>query len=130
MALHTRTAADAIKSACDKGHNWITNRANKLNKVKALKVGYNQIRPKILPKGLSTFKKEHCERFDDNEDHDHFLKYRSRIHSVDIIDNQLREKFIERHNASNDEFIYDFRAMNINGLSSITAFELSFDRSF
>lgn len=76
--MHSWTASDALKSACDKGHNWISTRANNY---KSFKSGYNKIRPKLFPKGLSTFKKEHCR--DENESVDRFLSNRARACSLD-----------------------------------------------
>lgn len=78
MAMYSWTASDALKSACDKGHNWISTRANNY---KSFKSGYNKIRPKLFPKGLSTFKKEHCR--DENETVDRFLSNRARACSLD-----------------------------------------------
>lgn len=60
----------ALRSACHKGHNWIKTRACK---IRTLNKGYNKIRPKILPKGLTEFKKEHCITFDE-DCNDIFLK--------------------------------------------------------
>lgn len=117
MTTQSWQASEALKSACDKSHNWITSRANK---IKTLKSGYNQIRPRILPKGLSTFKKEHCSGFDDNDESDNFLKQRSRIHSVDIVDSDLRKKFNERF-INNSECIYSIGTMNLNGLDFMIA---------
>lgn len=105
-------ATDALKTACDKGHNWFTSRANKFKTVKS---GYNKIRPKMLPESLSTFKKEHCDGLDDNDDRASFLKSRSRIHSVDVIDNNLRLKFNEQY-CVNSEIIHNIATMDINGL--------------
>lgn len=76
--MYSWTASDALKSACDKGHNWISTRANNY---KSFKSGYNKIRPKLFPKGLSTFKKEHFR--DDNETTDRFLSNRARACSLD-----------------------------------------------
>jgi hypothetical protein len=104
-------ATQTLKVACDKGHNWITGRANKL---KTLKDGYSKIRPRIFPKGLTTFKKEHCERFDDDNVHDNFLKGRNRIHSVDVIDNSFREQFENQYSNLDNEHL-DFRTMKIYG---------------
>lgn len=93
----------ALKNAW--GQNWIKNRAEKF---KIMKSGYTKIRPKIFPKGLTTFKKEHCEGFDDNRDN--FLQPRSRIHSVDVIDDNLRSKFDEQHALTNS-----FSEITLNG---------------
>lgn len=97
-------ANQSWQSACDKGHNWIT-------KLKTAKSGYNKIRPRILPKGLSTFKKEHCAGFEDNEEGDNFFRSRERIHSVDIIDCRLREEMDEY--LKNKKFS---RSMDLQGL--------------
>lgn len=104
-------ASDALRSACDKSHNWITSRANK---IKTFNSGYNKIRPKVLPKGLSTFKKEHCNGFDDNDEGDGFLKRRSRVHSVDVIDNDLRRQLKEQ--LKHNELIFDIGTVDLNGL--------------
>lgn len=74
---------DALRSACDKGHNWIATRASK---IRTLKKGYNKIRPKMLPKGLTEFKKEHCDTFDE-DCNDIFLKCNSWSNSA--IENDL-----------------------------------------
>lgn len=111
MALQ---ASDALRNACDKGQSWFTNRASK---IKTLKNGYNKIRPKLFPKGLTTFKKEHCDKFDDVDEQDRFLKYRSRFHSVDVIDNKLRAEFNEHFNDLDCNRIEDNSntAKSING---------------
>lgn len=83
MAMYSWTASDALKSACDKGHKWISTRANNY---KSFKSGYNKIRPKLFPKGLSTFKQEHCR--DENENVDRFLSNRARICNVECKNNQ------------------------------------------
>lgn len=89
-------ASKAFKCACDRGHSWIMNRAEKL---KTDKSGYNKIRPIILFKGLSTFKQEHCE---DIEEPQTFLSKRERNLSVDIADCRLRaeknENFVDLRN--------------------------------
>lgn len=95
----------ALKKALE--HNWIKNRANKF---KTLKSGYRRIRPKMFPKGLSTFKKEQYNGFDETCEEDRFLRPRSRIHSVDIIDDNLRAKFDEQHVLTNN-----FSKINLNG---------------
>lgn len=110
MAMQSWYAGDALKSACDKGHNWITNHTNK---IKTVKSGYNKIQPKVLSKGLSTFKQEHCDTGDDN---DRFLKQRSRIHSVDIIDDNLRLNF-KQQSADENEFVEDFSSMGLHSRS-------------
>ena len=52
---------ESLKSACNKGHNWINTEVEKLatfvgaDKFKTMSNGYNKIRPKLLAKGLSTF---------------------------------------------------------------------------
>lgn len=52
---------ESLKSACNKGHNWINTEVEKLatfvgaDKFKTINNGYNKIRPKMLAKGLSTF---------------------------------------------------------------------------
>ncbi|CAO1303683.1 unnamed protein product [Diamesa serratosioi] len=52
---------ESLKSACNKGHNWINTEVEKLasfvgaDKFKTISNGYNKIRPKMLAKGLSTF---------------------------------------------------------------------------
>ncbi|CAO1373287.1 unnamed protein product [Diamesa tonsa] len=52
---------ESLKSACNKGHNWINTEVEKLatfvgaDKFKPTSNGYNKIRPKMLAKGLSTF---------------------------------------------------------------------------
>ena len=52
---------ESLKSACNKGHNWINTEVEKLatfvgaDKFKTVTNGYNKIRPKMLAKGLSTF---------------------------------------------------------------------------
>lgn len=84
-------AADALRSACEYGHNWILHRANKF---KTIKNGYNKIKPRILGRGLSTFDKEYYE-YEDS--FDGFRGRSSRIHSVDILDDKIREKFKEQH---------------------------------
>lgn len=107
-------ASGALKSACDKSHNWLTSRASKM---KTLKSGYNKIRPKLFPKGLTTFKKEHCDKFDDVDEPDRFLKYRSRIHSVDVIDKKMREEFSEHYDEFKKETNVDeLAATSTNGL--------------
>lgn len=111
MTTQTWIASDALKVACDKGHNWITARANKF---KVLKNGYNKIQPRMLPKGLTTFKREHCEGFDEDNERDNFLKGRNRIHSVDVIDNHFRAQFCNQYNVCDGEEL-DFRSMNIHG---------------
>lgn len=101
--------ADALRSACVKGHNWISGRASKM---KTLKKGYMKIRPKIMPKGLKTFKEEHCTNFE-NDDNDCFAKCRPRFRSVDVIDEKTRDK---SHYQKGNEIVVNFNAMNLNGL--------------
>lgn len=113
MSTQSWYAGDALKSACDKGHNWITNRTNK---VKTVKSGYNKIQPKLLSKGLSTFKQEHCVTGDGSDEDDRFLKQRSRIHSVDIIDDNLRLNFKQQlADESDSEFVENFSSMGLHG---------------
>lgn len=112
MSMQSWYTGDALKSACDKGHNWITNRTNKV------KSGYNKIQPKLLSKGLSTFKQEHCDTGDGSDDNDRFLKRRSRIHSVDIIDDELRLNFKQQLADENDsEFAENVSSMGLHGWS-------------
>lgn len=88
--------ADAIRKVCDKGHNWITTRANK---IKTVKKGYSKIRPVILPKGLSEFKKEHCDNFDADYN-DIFLKCDSRKNSKEnAFSLEYREIFVDNFSA-------------------------------
>jgi hypothetical protein len=110
MASQTWHGSDALKVACDKGHNWITGRANKF---KMLKDGYSKIQPRMLPKRLKSFKQEHCEGFDEDDENDGFLKGRKRIHSVGVIDHNLRAQFENHYNDEGEEL--DFRSMNIHG---------------
>lgn len=88
MALQ---ASSALKNACDKGHNWFT---TKKNNFKTVKFGYNQIQPKMLPKGLTMFNQEHCQKFDECEDRELFLRGCARAHSIDVIDDKTRAKII------------------------------------
>jgi hypothetical protein len=111
MATQTWHASDALKVACDKGHNWIAGRASKF---KTLKDGYSKIRPRMLPKGLKSFKQEHCEGFDEDNERDEFLKGRRRIHSVGVIDHHLRAQFEEHHSDGKGDEL-DFRSMKIHG---------------
>jgi hypothetical protein len=122
MAMHSWIASEALKSACDKGHNWITSRANKFKSVKS---GYCKIQPRILPKGLTTFRKEHCDGFDDDSAKDTFLKCRDRTQSVDVIDHRMKADFVRQ---IGDGVVYDFRQMNMNGLEikALPKFTLNF----
>lgn len=88
-------AADTLRSVCDKGNFWLTNRAHKL---RTLKKGYSRIRPTMLPKGLSTFKKEHCDGFDNNHERAEFLRCRPKMYSLDFDDNSHinRSKFSDK----------------------------------
>jgi hypothetical protein len=89
-------AADSLRSVCDKGNNWITNR---INKFRAVKSGYKRIRPKMLPKGLSTFKKEHCKKFDDINVNANFLKCRPNAHGVkNVNDAKVKDRFCDSVN--------------------------------
>lgn len=117
MTTQSWYGSDAFKSACD----IITSHANKF---KPTKSGYNKMRPKILPKGLSTFRSENYNDYDDSDDCDEFLKARPRIHSVGVIDNEMRKKLNEKFN-KNDEFIYSIGAVDLNGLSLDFVFKVS-----
>lgn len=116
MAVQSWHASEAIKSACDKGHNWITSRATKYMTTKN---GYNKIQPMILPKSLPTFKMEHCDGFDDNKERENFLKCRQRIHSVDVIDQRVRNEYTQQFV---DNVGSDFNSMNLHGSNSLTEF--------
>lgn len=85
-------ASSALKNVCDKGHNWFTTQANKF---RTEICGYNQIQPKLLPKGLSMFKQEHCIKFDENEDRDNFLRGCARALSIDVSDNKTIENIMQ-----------------------------------
>lgn len=85
MALQ---ASCAMKILCAKGHNWLTTQSNRFRHKD--KCGYNQIQPKLLPKGLSTFKVEHCNISDEEDDRNNFLIRRGRAHSIDVIDSRAR----------------------------------------
>lgn len=89
-------ASDALRIACDKGNFWITNRAHKL---KTLRKGYSRIKPTMLPKGLSTFKKEHCDGFENNQERARFLRCLPKIYSIDVEDNR-QELSENRENCS------------------------------
>lgn len=93
MASSSEYTVTSFKSACDKGQNWITNRMekfnNQANKFSTLKNGYNKIRPRIFPKGLNSLKREDFEESCE-DDFDNFL--RPRFHSIDVIDNKVREE--------------------------------------
>jgi len=114
-------STQTLKSARDKGQNWIISEMSKLtiktNKFKTLKSGYNKIRPRILPKGLSTYKTND----DDDDCGDNFLKVpqRSRIHSIDVIDDSFRAKFDEEYGDGaydfNGNFTDEFENLNLNG---------------
>jgi hypothetical protein len=93
-------AADALRSACEFGHNWILYRANKF---KTIKSGYNKIRPRLLGRGLSTFNKEFYE-YEDT--FDGFKTGRStRIHSIDVLDNKVRERFEQQQKSDEGQNI-------------------------
>lgn len=114
--MPSKYAVNVLKDACDRSQNWInvhmekiTNRANKFSSVNS---GYSKMRPKIFPKGLSTFKNSNENDFD-QEECDNFLKNpRLRIHSVDVIDCKLRESLSQQFN---EETYINFEPKNLNG---------------
>lgn len=116
MTMSSKYAVNVLKDACDRGQNWInihmekiTNRSNKFS---TLKGGYSKMRPKIFPKGLSTFKNGNENDFD-QEECDNFLKNpRTRIHSVDVIDYKVREALKQQFN---EETYINFEPRDLNG---------------
>ena len=97
----------AIKSACDKSHNWITTRASKF---RTLSKGYSKIRPKMLPKGLTEFKKEHCEKFDE-ETNDVFLRCNLRSNSVE------EDSMMDYNESDKNIFPDKFSAKDVQGFN-------------
>lgn len=113
MAVTSCYVSDALRSACDRGHNWITSRANK---IRIMRKGYSRIRPKMLPKGLTEFRKEHCEAF--NEDcNEIFLKCTPKSSSVD------NESRVDYSGINRNNFVDSFTSMDLHGL---TLFRISF----
>jgi hypothetical protein len=116
MTTPSKYAVSVLKDACDRSQNWInlhvekiTNRANKFS---TSKCGYSKMRPKIFPKGLSTFKNVNESDFD-QEECDNFLKNpRLRVHSVDVIDSKVREAL--KHQFNEDTYI-NFEPIDLNG---------------
>jgi hypothetical protein len=88
-----------MKSVYDRGQNWITNRMGKIsncaNKLSTMKIGYDKIRPRILSKGIATFKKN--DHDGDYDEIDNFLNARStRFHSIDVVDDKTRAQMREQ----------------------------------
>lgn len=82
---------ESLKSACNKGHNWINSEVEKLatfvgaDKFKSVSNRYNKIRPKMLAKGLSTFTNTVVDLDDDSRE---YFKSNQKSETIDF-------KFIE-----------------------------------
>lgn len=116
MSYSPKFTVNGLKSVCDRGQNWINVRvekiANHANKFSTTKTGYSKIRPRIFPKGLSTLRNENISDFD-QEECDNFLKNpRGRIHSVDVIDNKVRDTLREQFY----ETYINFEPKELNGI--------------
>lgn len=107
MASSSEYNVSSLKSACDRGQNWIANRLEKVsncaNKFSTLKTGYSKVRPSIFPKRFPAFKNENPNEIEhDEEESEKFLKNRSnRIQSVDTIDNSIRAQLNEQFKKRN-----------------------------
>jgi hypothetical protein len=95
MALPQQYKVTSVKSACDRGHNWITKSVEKLSspsgKFATIRNGYNKIRPKIFSKGEYKEQKPA-----DIEDDECTREARQRYHSIDVIDGKVREAYKEQ----------------------------------
>lgn len=116
MTTPSKYAVSVLKDACNRSQNWININmekiANRANKFSTSKEGYSKMRPKIFPKGLSTFKNVNEKDFD-MEECDNFLKTpRSRVYSVDVIDFKVREALKQQ---LNEETYINFEPEGLNG---------------
>ncbi|KAG5675450.1 hypothetical protein PVAND_005354 [Polypedilum vanderplanki] len=98
MALPQQYKITSFKSACDRSQNWITKNMEKISnhtkKFQTFKNGYNKIRPRIFPKGLNSYQEQNIKDSDDDED---FMRnLRPRYHSIDVIDNKVRNAYKEQ----------------------------------
>ncbi|KAL7044963.1 hypothetical protein ACKWTF_002121 [Chironomus riparius] len=120
MTTPSKCAVNVLKDACDRSQSWINNHmekiSNRTNKFSTLKGGYSKMRPKIFPKGLSTFKNSNENDFD-QEECDNFLKKpRVRVQSVDVIDIKAREVLKQQFN---EETYIKFGTKDLNDLQEL-----------
>lgn len=123
MSIPSKNAVTIFKGACDRSQNWINVHVEKMahcaNRFSTVKTGYSKIRPRIFPKGLSTFQNQrNLDDFDEDECDNFLRNSRNRIHSVDVIDQKFRDNFKQQM----DENSYiSFEPQDFHGKSAACA---------